>query len=570
MSDHISAPASGALTVNVALTVPRTEAEGPGLRYALWVQGCPMRCPGCCNPEMLEFRRRDQRPVAALVEEICGAGVEGVSLLGGEPFAQAGALAALAAAVKARGLTVMIYSGFTLGELRDQAKADPDVADLLAATDLLVDGRYVAKEASLDRRWIGSDNQQLHHLTDAYRGSPRLQGGNTVEIRLRGGEILLNGWPTMGARTAVARARSQGERQQPTHRLDEAEGYALDFAEGLISGRWRLPPAPISLKTPRVALAAAASERIGKGALRRLTDEGGHRERAALRQGRRIRGRIWDEALNEGFRLRYTSATTDLWRMGIRVVPMMLSEEGMRPSQMRSTVRKWIKGQGTDVGDWLVYYLLGASARRLPASALWLDEIQRRLVVGSPLCALAALQCDDDQSPHHSLAALVSLPGARLVECLEGSLIERWLMALGTAPANAPQWRGRAEALNRWLTALDEGRRLDLASGVMRLLPRWLEAVLARAPHLEGPQAVAAALRPPTASARERQLEMAAVASIFEVGDRLLALRREMASARYGDERYEEAQLYLAGYERWLAPAQGRINATARHLRGVI
>ena len=41
--------------LSVAQIVPITEAEGPGLRFALWFQGCPLRCPGCCNPEMLPF-----------------------------------------------------------------------------------------------------------------------------------------------------------------------------------------------------------------------------------------------------------------------------------------------------------------------------------------------------------------------------------------------------------------------------------------------------------------------------------------------------------------------------------
>jgi anaerobic ribonucleoside-triphosphate reductase activating protein len=42
-------------TLRVAQVVPCTEAEGPGRRFALWFQGCPLRCPGCCNPEMLPF-----------------------------------------------------------------------------------------------------------------------------------------------------------------------------------------------------------------------------------------------------------------------------------------------------------------------------------------------------------------------------------------------------------------------------------------------------------------------------------------------------------------------------------
>lgn len=190
-------------TIEVAMIVPRTEAEGPGVRFAVWVQGCPLRCPGCCNPEMLEFKPAERRRAADLVEEACDSGAEGVSLLGGEPFAQAEGLALVAEGVRARGLSVMVYSGYTLAELQSQG---PAAARLLAATDLLVDGRFEAQQRSQRRRFIGSDNQVLHFLSDRYRpDDPRLSGSNTVELRIRGGELTLNGWPVLGARTRVVR-----------------------------------------------------------------------------------------------------------------------------------------------------------------------------------------------------------------------------------------------------------------------------------------------------------------------------------------------------------------------------
>src|ERR1700742_2412983 len=99
--------------VNVALIVPETEAEGPGRRFALWVQGCAIRCPGCCNPEMFDPRRGTEMSVAEVLAQI-PAGVEGVTFLGGEPFEQAEALAELAREVKARGLTVMVFSGHAI------------------------------------------------------------------------------------------------------------------------------------------------------------------------------------------------------------------------------------------------------------------------------------------------------------------------------------------------------------------------------------------------------------------------------------------------------------------------
>src|SRR2546423_10739481 len=87
-------------TVRVAQIVPSTEAEGPGRRFALWFQGCPLRCPGCCNPEMLPFQGGQSVRVADVLEQVRVAatrnGVEGITLLGGEPMAHAAGAAALA------------------------------------------------------------------------------------------------------------------------------------------------------------------------------------------------------------------------------------------------------------------------------------------------------------------------------------------------------------------------------------------------------------------------------------------------------------------------------------------
>ena len=184
--------------IPLGLVVADTEAEGPGRRFALWVQGCPLRCPGCCNPELLPFRGGTPTDPDALVARILATpGIEGISLLGGEPTAHAAGLARVAAAVQAAGLTVMLYTGFTLDALR--ARGDADVDALLAACDLVVDGPYDRTQPDRTRRWIGSRNQGLHALTGAYDlADPRFHAGETLEIRLVGGEIVVNGWPWKG------------------------------------------------------------------------------------------------------------------------------------------------------------------------------------------------------------------------------------------------------------------------------------------------------------------------------------------------------------------------------------
>src|SRR5262249_32546088 len=150
----------------VAQIVPFTEAEGPGVRFALWFQGCPLRCPGCCNPEMLPFEGGTTTPVAQVLAQLDQAvrdhGVEGITLMGGEPTSHAKEAAILAREVRARGLTVMVFTGFTLEEAL--AMPDPSVRELIELTDILVDGPYLRELPDSTRRWIGSTNQRIHFL----------------------------------------------------------------------------------------------------------------------------------------------------------------------------------------------------------------------------------------------------------------------------------------------------------------------------------------------------------------------------------------------------------------------
>jgi anaerobic ribonucleoside-triphosphate reductase activating protein len=182
------------MQLRIAQTIPDTEAEGPGKRFALWVQGCTLHCPGCCNPEMFAPDKGGQFvEVAELAAKILATpGIEGISVLGGEPFQQPQGLAELCTLVKAGGLSVMIYTGYTLAEL----KAQPHSASLLATADLLVDGRYEKDKPEPRRRWIGSSNQVMHFLSDRYSpDDARFSTQNTVELRFVNGQLTINGWP---------------------------------------------------------------------------------------------------------------------------------------------------------------------------------------------------------------------------------------------------------------------------------------------------------------------------------------------------------------------------------------
>jgi anaerobic ribonucleoside-triphosphate reductase activating protein len=145
---------------------------------------------------MFDSRRGEAMSPAELAAKIPET-VEGVTLLGGEPFEQAGEAAEFVRLAKARGLTCMVFSGYTI----DEIKARPDSAPLLDQVDLLVDGRYDRDKPEpkppQGRRWIGSANQIMHYLTSAYSADdPQMRAANTIEIRISPQGLLVNGWPS--------------------------------------------------------------------------------------------------------------------------------------------------------------------------------------------------------------------------------------------------------------------------------------------------------------------------------------------------------------------------------------
>ncbi|MCB9608976.1 MAG: radical SAM protein [Polyangiaceae bacterium] len=157
---------SAELLLNVAAVRPRTQTNGPGWRAAVWVQGCTLRCPGCFNPDTHTHDPRRLWSPETLADELMQEDVEGVTILGGEPFEQAAACARLAARTRALGRSVVTYSGYTAAYLQRSRIAG--VEALLAATDLLIAGPYVAAKRNDGRGWHGSSNQEFVFLTDRY------------------------------------------------------------------------------------------------------------------------------------------------------------------------------------------------------------------------------------------------------------------------------------------------------------------------------------------------------------------------------------------------------------------
>lgn len=148
------------MQIRLAGIEPESIVDGPGYRFAVFVQGCPHHCPGCHNPKTHAI---DGGYLADTQEIIGQLGrnplVRGVTLSGGEPMLQPGALLEIAVKAREKGLSVWCYTGYTLEQLMKEGRADR--MELLRHMDVLVDGPYLAHERSLDLLYRGSRNQRL-------------------------------------------------------------------------------------------------------------------------------------------------------------------------------------------------------------------------------------------------------------------------------------------------------------------------------------------------------------------------------------------------------------------------
>lgn len=192
------------LNLKIGSIRARTRSEGPGIRFAIWLQGCSLRCSGCFNPHFWNPNRGTVISTDDLISQIKESlqrypEIEGVTFLGGEPFEQSASLAFLAAEVKSHGLSVMTFTGYSFDELQDSSHNDFESRqDLLRYTDLLVDGRYESDKIDKARPWAGSTNQNFYFLSNRY--APESLFTNTydsIEINVSAqGTTKINGWIT--------------------------------------------------------------------------------------------------------------------------------------------------------------------------------------------------------------------------------------------------------------------------------------------------------------------------------------------------------------------------------------
>lgn len=153
-------------------------ANGEGVRVSLFVSGCRHHCPGCFNQSAWDFEAGDvfdDCAEARLLDLLAPPYIDGLSLLGGEPFEPenqrplADLLERVRAALPEK--TVWCYTGFTLEELAgtDCRAAGPDARRLLGLIDVLVDGPFVERLKNIALVFRGSENQRIIDLAASRR-----------------------------------------------------------------------------------------------------------------------------------------------------------------------------------------------------------------------------------------------------------------------------------------------------------------------------------------------------------------------------------------------------------------
>lgn len=172
--------------------LPRTTANGPGVRFAIWSQGCTLSCAGCFNPPThLAEGMGHVVPVGRLVDAVLAElpDLDGVTVTGGEPLEQPAALAAFCAEIKARtGLGIVVLTGFT----RAEVEADPARAAAVADVDMVIAGRYNAR-LHLGAGLRGSANKAYWARTARYRPADFATGPNLEVLIGVDGAVTVTG-----------------------------------------------------------------------------------------------------------------------------------------------------------------------------------------------------------------------------------------------------------------------------------------------------------------------------------------------------------------------------------------
>lgn len=136
--------------MRIAGILPRSFVNGDGIRYVVFLQGCPHHCHGCHNPDTWDFNGGKEVSIQDIIKDYKRRKfIDGITISGGEPFAQQEACVELLKQLP--GVNVWIYTGYEYEDIQD--------TELARMADVLVVGRFV--ESLKCNGLFGSSNQRI-------------------------------------------------------------------------------------------------------------------------------------------------------------------------------------------------------------------------------------------------------------------------------------------------------------------------------------------------------------------------------------------------------------------------
>jgi len=185
------------ILLNIAGIISYSEANGPGRRTCIWVQGCSIKCKGCVNEHTHPHDPKYLIPPEDLAKWIEGIeDIEGITVSGGEPFEQAAGVANLIELIKSKNLSVFVFTGYNYQDLKDSN--NNDIQRFLSHIDILCSGPFIQSKKDESLLWRGSTNQELIYLSDRYNSDMEeawLDSSPAKEIHIESGKITFTGFP---------------------------------------------------------------------------------------------------------------------------------------------------------------------------------------------------------------------------------------------------------------------------------------------------------------------------------------------------------------------------------------
>ena len=167
-------------------------ANGEGVRVSLFVSGCTHHCKGCFNEETWDFnfgKPFTEETEKKLIEALSHDYIDGLSLLGGEPFEKQNQRVLLPFLKKVKTLfpkkNIWCYTGYTFEkDLLQESRARCECTDeMLNNIDVLVDGEFMEEFKDISLPFRGSANQRIIDVKNS------IQDGNVRILKLKSGRI---------------------------------------------------------------------------------------------------------------------------------------------------------------------------------------------------------------------------------------------------------------------------------------------------------------------------------------------------------------------------------------------